>query len=142
MLRVFAGLMTRMSAIVRLFSLMSIGAGILILISAVLATRAERITEAVYLKILGAPKRFIVKVFALENVLVALLSSGLALGLAQGGAWGLCRFVFDIGYDPNGWACLGLIGATVLLILAVGMGASRSILAKKPVSYLREQQNA
>lgn len=141
MIRVFARLMTRLSAIVRLFSLMSIGAGILILISAVLATRAERITEAVYLKILGAPKHFIVKVFALENILVALISSGLALCLAQAGTWAMCRFVFEIGYDPKGWACLAMTGGTVLLILTVGMVASRSILAKKPVSYLREQQN-
>jgi hypothetical protein len=34
-----------------------------------------------------------------------------------------------------------MVGLTVLLTVTVGLTASRSIMAKKPVTYLREQQN-
>jgi hypothetical protein len=34
-----------------------------------------------------------------------------------------------------------MVGLTVLLTVTVGMTASQSIMAKRPVVYLREQQN-
>jgi putative ABC transport system permease protein len=138
---ILARLMARLSAILRVFSLFSILAGILILVSAVFATRAERIVESVYYKILGAGGRFVFTVFALENLLIGLLSSLLALAMAQAGAWWVCAIKFDIGYRPFLPISLAMVGLTVLLTVTVGLTASRSIMAKKPVTYLREQQN-
>jgi putative ABC transport system permease protein len=138
---VFARLMGRLSRIVRAFSLFSIAAGCLILVSAVVATRAERTMESVYYKILGAGRRFIIGVFALENVLLGLISSCLALVMAQLGAWWVCAVRFDIDYRPFVPTSLMMIAATVVLVVLVGMAASRSMMVKKPVTYLREQQN-
>ena len=136
---VFAGLMSRLSRIVRTFSLFSIAAGILILISTVFATRAERIAECVYYKILGADKRFVQKVFALENILLGGLSSMLALLMSQAGSFWVCRFKLDIEYHPFWSSAVLMIAATLLLVLAAGMSASWSIMEQKPVHYLREQ---
>ena len=141
-IQIFARLLKQLSGILRFFSLLSIAAGILILISAVFATRAARITESVYYKILGAKKRFVLWVFALENVLMGLLSGLLALITAQIGAFLLCRFVFDITYQPFLPTCIVMIAVTLLLVVTTGMISSRSILAKKPVTYLREQADA
>ena len=138
---VFARLMGRLSRIVRAFSFFSIAAGILILVSAVVATRAERMMEAVYYQILGAGRRFIFGVFALENMLLGLLSSSLALIMAQAGAWWVCTVRFDIHYRPYLPASLMMMAATMLVVATVGLAVSRSILTKKPVVYLREQQN-
>jgi putative ABC transport system permease protein len=139
---VFAGLMSRLSRIIRTFSLFSIVAGILILVSAVFATRAERITECVYYKILGADKLFVQKVFALENLLLGGLSSLLALIMAQAGSYWVCRIKLDIDYQPFFAASTAMIAATLLLVLVVGMTASWSIMEQKPVRYLREQADA
>ncbi|HSO20100.1 MAG TPA: FtsX-like permease family protein, partial [Desulfosarcina sp.] len=138
---VFAGIMERLSRIVRIFSLFSIAAGILILVSAIVATRNQRVMESVYFKILGAGRGFVFSVFALENLLIGLLSSLMALAMAQAGAWWVCRVKFDIGFQPYWPASLRMIAATLILVVAVGMLASRSIMAKRPVVYLREQQN-
>jgi putative ABC transport system permease protein len=138
---ILARLMARLSRIVRIFSLFSIAAGLLILVSAVFATRAERVVESVYYKILGAGRRFVFTVFALENMLVGLLSSVLALVMAQAGAYWVCTVKFNIGYRPFLSVSLVMLAATVALTVTVGMIASRSIMAKKPVTYLREQQN-
>jgi putative ABC transport system permease protein len=141
-LQVFGKLLKRLSRIVRFFSMLSIAAGILILISAVFATRAARMAESVYYKILGARKRFVFRVFALENLLMGALSGLLALITAQAGGYLLCRFYFDIPYRPFLPACVLMLAATLLLVIAIGMVSSRGILAKKPVVYLREQTNA
>ncbi|BBO91016.1 ABC transporter permease [Desulfosarcina ovata] len=136
-----ARLMSRLARILRLFSLFSIAAGILILISAVFATRNERMLESVYYKILGAGQRFVLSVFALENLIIGLLGGSLALCMAQAGAWWICVEKFDIAYRPFVPLSLALIAVTTLLTIAVGLFASRSIMAKKPVVFLREQQN-
>jgi putative ABC transport system permease protein len=134
-------LMDRLARILRLFGLFSVAAGLLILISAVFATRAERVVETVYYKILGARRRFVIRVFALENLLIGLFAGALAIGMAQAGAYWVCTRKLDIGYRPFLPFSLLMVALTVFLVVAVGLSASRSIMVKKPVTYLREQQN-
>jgi putative ABC transport system permease protein len=141
-IQVFAKFMKQLSTIVRGFSLLSIAAGVLILISAVFATRAERITESVYYKILGAKKMFVVKTFAMENVLMGLLSGLLALAISQIGAWAICRFVLEIDYYAFAPSCLVMIGIALIIINVIGIFSAKSILEKKPISFLREQPEA
>ncbi len=136
---VFTRLMNQLSSIIRGFSIFSIGAGLLILISAIYATRTERMVEAVYYKILGAGKSFVFNVFALENLLIGFLSSLLAVGMAQVGAYWVCTVKLDIDYHPFVLPSLGMVLATLVLVVAVGLAASRSIMEKRPVTYLREQ---
>jgi putative ABC transport system permease protein len=138
---VFVRLMSRLSKIIQMLSVISVAAGMLILVSAVFATRAERVVESVYYKILGAGKRFVVSVFAIENLIIGLISSTTALLMAQGGAWWICAGRLDIAYHPFPATSSLLIAAATLFTMVVGMGASRSIMSKKPVIYLREQQN-
>jgi putative ABC transport system permease protein len=138
-IQVFARMMKKLSMIIKGFSILSMTAGILILISGVFATRAERITESVYYKILGAGKAFVRKVFSLEIFIVGLLSGILAVGISQTGVFLICRFFLDIAYHPFLLTCGFIVGATLLLIIGIGMVSTRSILEKKPVIYLREQ---
>ncbi|MEK6194015.1 MAG: hypothetical protein N2F24_07300, partial [Deltaproteobacteria bacterium] len=141
-IRVFAGIMKQLSEIVRGFSVLSIFAGVLILISAVFATRAERITESVYYKILGARKAFVVKVFSLENLLIGLASSVLSVIISQAGTYVICRFVLEIDFRMFLTSCALMVAAAVILVNGVGIFSVRSILEKKPITYLREQSDA
>ena len=138
---IFTRLMNQLSRIIRTFSLFSIAAGLLILISAIYATRAERVLESVYYKVMGAGKIFVFQVFALENLLLGLLSGVLALLMAQAGTFWVCRVWLDIQYNLFIVDSVVMVAATLLLIMAVGLTASRSIMLKKPVIYLRQQQN-
>jgi putative ABC transport system permease protein len=97
------------------------------------------VRETVYFKILGAPRRVVARVFALENILIGALSALLALGAAQGAAWVVCRRVLDIGYHPQPLASLALLAGSVALVVVVGMGATRGILNEKPERFLRRQ---
>jgi putative ABC transport system permease protein len=136
---VFTRLMSKLSRIIRGFSVFSIGAGLLILVSAIYATRTERMVEAVYYKILGAGKAFVFKVFALENLLIGSFSGLTALVMAHAGAFWVCTVRLDIVYQWHLFPSMVLALATVMIVVAVGLAASRSIMEKRPVTYLREQ---
>jgi putative ABC transport system permease protein len=138
-IQIFARMMKKLSTIIKGFCILSMAAGILILISGVFATRAERITESVYYKILGAGKAFVKKVFSLEIFIIGLLSGILAIGISQTCIFLICRFFLDITFHPFLLSCGFIVGTTLLLIIGVGMVSTRSILEKKPVIYLREQ---
>jgi putative ABC transport system permease protein len=138
-LKIFTQVMKKLSLIVRFFALFSIVAGVLIILSSVLATRFARIQEAVYYKILGAKSAFVAAVFTLENLFLGLVSAFLALVLSQTCSWIICSHVFEISYTPFMANSFLLIVATVLLIVTVGLLPSVSILRQKPVIFLRNQ---
>jgi putative ABC transport system permease protein len=141
-IRVFAGIMKQLTKIIRGFSILSMLAGVLILISSIFSTRAERITEAVYYKILGAEKVFVVKVFSLENLLMGLSSGVLAVIISQVGTYLICRLLLDIDFHMFLASCGMMVGVTVILVNGIGILSARSILEKKPITYLREQLDA
>ena len=132
-------IMQKLSTIINFFASFSILAGALILVSSILATRMARMKEAVYYKVLGADTWFVLRVFFLENFLLALLSGGCAILVAQAGSWGLCRFLFAIDYDPSWRITLIMLTLTVCLVVSLGLLSSLSILRQKPVRFLREQ---
>lgn len=132
-------LMAKLSLLVAFFASFSLLAGGLILVGSILATRLARLEEAVHYKILGADTAFVLKIFSLENVFLALLSCGAAVLVAEVGSWALCRLVLDILYRPHPLAALLLLAAVAILVLALGLITSLSVIVKKPGSYLREQ---
>ena len=133
-----AAVAERLVRVIRFFSLFSVLAGILIVISSVYATRQSRIQEAVYYKVLGAKRRFVRNVFITENLLLGGIAALLALLMAQVGSWALCRYLFEIAYHPTIGASVGLVVVTMALVTGVGMAASHSILGSKPILILRE----
>lgn len=133
---VFGRILHKLSSIVRFFTLFSMAAGILILLSAILATRLARIREAVYYKLLGARRGFVVQVFALEHLLLAAMSSGLALAISEAVSYLICVRRLDIGYNPRFGVMIPEVLATLLLVVLVGLVASRAILAQRPAAFL------
>jgi putative ABC transport system permease protein len=139
LLTIFTAVVKKLSLITRFFATFSMVAGILIILSSILATRYARIQEAVYYKILGARSNFVVKVFTLENIVLGLVSACLALLLSQLGSWLICLKVLNISYQPFIFESILLVIATVSLVVMVGLLPSISILRKKPIVFLREQ---
>jgi putative ABC transport system permease protein len=139
---VYSRIMGRLSNIVRFFTSFSIIAGVLIVVSSVFATRYARLQEAVYFTILGARRRFVLAVFAAENLFLGVASGVIALVISQLGSFIICWKGFDISYRVYPGASLLLVLATTALVVGVGMAVSLPILRQKPVTFLREQEDA
>jgi len=136
-IRQIAGALDRFSQAMRFFTLFSMAAGILLVVSSIIATRAARIREAVYYKILGAPGRFVLYVFSLENLLLGGASAAGGLLLAHLISWVVCVRYFDIAYQPYPATSLAGLMVGILAVVLVGLSASRSIMRRKPIQFLR-----
>jgi len=132
-------LIGRLAGIITFFSIFSILAGCLILLSAVFATRLERIKESVYYKILGAENRFVLSILVYENIILGVISSLIAILCANVGTWLLCRYFFDISYQLSWNAPLVMLLTTLILVVSIGMIGSVGVLREKPVLFLRQQ---
>jgi putative ABC transport system permease protein len=137
-LATFAEVLRKLSVIVRLFTFGSVMAGLLIVISAIFATRLARIREAVYFKILGATGQFIIGILTVEHLVIGGISALLALILSQLASWLVTTAIFDIPYRFDIIASALMCVGTMLLVTLVGLLASRSIVRHKPASFLRE----
>ncbi|MFO7632139.1 MAG: FtsX-like permease family protein, partial [Caldilinea sp.] len=135
----FAAVVDRITQVVRFFSAFSILAGLLIVVSSVYATRLARVQEAAYYKVLGAKRNWVTGVFALENVLLGLLSGTLALLMAQVAAWAIMTWLFELDYQFLSGASVAMVAITIAAVTAVGMVASIGILRSRPIAFLRLQ---
>jgi putative ABC transport system permease protein len=136
-----AQVVNRLARVIRFFTLFSVLAGVLIVISSVFATRMARIQEAAYYKVVGAKSSFVLTVFTLENLWLGLVSGLLALFMAQIGSWVICTQFFKIDYYPIIGMSILMVVLTVLLVMLVGMTASVTILRHRPIDYLRQQSS-
>jgi putative ABC transport system permease protein len=134
----FAEVLRKLSAVVWFFTFFSVIAGLLIVISAIFATRLARIREAVYFKILGATGKFIMEILTVEHLVIGGMSALLALILSQLASWIIITAIFDIPYRIDVIASILMGVGTMLLVTLVGLLASRSIVRHKPANFLRE----
>ena len=134
-----ASVARNLSLVIRLLAGVSIAAGLLIIVSSVYASRFARTQEAVYFKVLGAKSSFVLRVFALENIILGSISATVAVGMAQFASWALSTWVFDVRHEPSIGASMLLVATTVVLVTTVGLGASVAILRQRPIAFLREQ---
>ncbi len=138
-LKTFSGIVGRISQIVRFFGLFSLLAGVLIVISSIMATRMERLRETVYYKIVGATRGFITQVLLTETALIALVSALQALLLSHLSTFWLCRKVLDVPYHAYPGASLALVLANVVMVTGIGWLFAQTILNQKPARFLKEQ---
>ena len=131
-------LMDQASLAVEYVFLFTLGAGIVVLLAAVQATRDERRFEAAVLRALGASRRLLRSAAAAEYAAMGLVAGLLGALAATIVAWLLARRVFSLPYHPDWrvWA-VGIIAGT-LIVGVSGLLANRHILNAPPVETLRE----
>jgi putative ABC transport system permease protein len=133
----FSRVLMRLSTIIRFFAGFGVAAGVLLIVSSIIATRDARMREAVFFKVLGANRAFVTRVFFLEYVLIGALSALQAMVIAESVAWFVCTQRLDVAYRPH-FLFGGLLAlSTLALVTLVGLAASRSILNQKPMAALK-----
>jgi putative ABC transport system permease protein len=113
-------------------------AGLLIIASAALATRMARIREAVYYKILGAKKRFILHTFMIEHLMIGFLSGMTALIFSHMFSFLIIRKIIGVSYHISWTASAVCLTGVVLMMLIIGFVSSLPVLKQKPALFLRQ----
>jgi putative ABC transport system permease protein len=134
-----AHLLERLGLAIRILGGFAITAGIAILAGAVGATASRRGREVALLKTLGATRRGVVGIFAVEFALIGLVAG--IIGTVGGGvlAWVVLTRGMEITWA---WRPLILAGAplaTVALSVLAGIAASSGALRRRPIEVLRAE---
>ena len=124
---------------VRVIGMIAVCISVLVLSSAIAANHNRRIYEAVILKVLGASRLQVVRIFAFEFVFLGLITAALSALVATGVSWGLVVHVMRAD-----WTFLpGTLMITLLLSLAFtitgGLLATWLALNEKSTKYLRNE---
>jgi putative ABC transport system permease protein len=125
------------SAVEFLFAF-TLAAGLVVLLSAITATRGEREREFAILRAVGAGSKLLRQVQRIELLGVGLLAGFLASVVAVAVGWALARFVFQFSWTASPWVPLGGAIAGAVLALMAGWWGLRSVLRTPVVETLRK----
>ncbi|UOE52398.1 FtsX-like permease family protein [Mucilaginibacter sp. SMC90] len=130
-------LLSKISYVIRFMSAFSIITGIVVLIASVRISKYQRIQESVLLRTLGASRRQIFTITALEYWFLGSLSALTGILIAFAGTYFLAKYNFEIPYNVNVLPAVVLFLIVSLLTVVIGLLNSRSVLNKPPLEILR-----
>jgi len=129
----------KVSFVIRFMALFSILTGLLVLISSIYQGKFARIRESVLLRTLGASRRQILLINALEYFLLGALACLAGIGLSVAGAWALARFAFKIPFQPEWWPLIATFVIITVITVLIGLFNSREVVNKPPLEVLRAE---
>jgi putative ABC transport system permease protein len=95
--------------------------------------------ESVLLRTLGASRKQILIITALEYFFLGALAAATGIILSLGGSWALAKYNFDASFTPEWTPIFILFGIISLLTVLIGLINSRSVLNKPPLEILRRE---
>ncbi|MDB4911203.1 MAG: hypothetical protein JWO39_2026, partial [Gemmatimonadetes bacterium] len=110
----------------------------LVLVSAIAASRRQRVRESVLLKTLGATRAQIVRMLFTEYALLGAIGSLAGIVLAVGGGWAAVHYIFKTPFSVTPLALASVAAATMLLTIVTGLFAARDVFSETPMAALRE----
>lgn len=138
-LKLLDELLRKISFVIQFMAGFSMITGWIVLISAVLTSKNQRIKESILLRTMGASRKQILAINAIEYLFLGLFAAAAGLILALSGSWALAKFSFDASFIPPFLPTFLLFGSVILLVVITGVLSSRSILNKPPLQILRNE---
>lgn len=135
----FNAIFSRVMLAVRAAGSVTLISGALVLAGALATAQRRRIQQAVILKTLGATSRRILLSHLAEYLILALLTSFIALLIGSSAAWIVVHQIMTVDFTFSGLAAAqAVLIAAVLVALFGGFGTWR-VLRAPPVPYLRSE---
>jgi putative ABC transport system permease protein len=138
-LKLLDELLSKIGFVIQFMAGFSMVTGWIVLISSVLTSKNQRIKESILLRTMGASRKQILAINAIEYFFLGAFAAGAGLILAIGGSWALAKFTFDAAFVPPFVPTLLLFGSIVLLVVITGILSTRSILNQPPLKILRTE---
>jgi putative ABC transport system permease protein len=138
-LSVIDDILDKVGFIIRFMGGFSILTGLVVLIASVLISKYQRIQESILLRTLGASRRQILVITALEYFLLGVFAAATGIVLALAGSWALARYSFETPFTPDLWPIAVVFLLVCMLTVVIGLANSRGILSKPPLEILRQE---
>lgn len=132
-----SSILGQMSVAILVAASVAVLAGIAVLIGALAASHLARAYDSVILKTLGATRLQILAVQALEYGLLAVVVTGISLGLGLLGAWYVIVQLFDFTWQPDWPIVLATLLGGALLTIGIALLSALPLLKLRPATALR-----
>jgi putative ABC transport system permease protein len=137
-LHILDDLMSKIGFVIRFMAGFSIITGIVVLIASVLISKYQRMKESVLLRTLGASRKQVFTITALEYWFLGSLAALTGILLALAASWALAHYIFDTPFHPQLFPAIILFLLVCLLTVITGLVNSRGLLNKPPLEVLRQ----
>ncbi len=138
-LSVLNEILDKIGFVIQFMGAFSIITGLIVLIASVLISKYQRIQESVLLRTMGASRKQILVITALEYFFLGALASLTGILLSFAGSWALAVYSFETSFNPNFWPAVILFFAISSLTVGIGLFNSRGILNRPPLEVLRRE---
>ncbi len=138
-LSVLDDILDKIGFVIRFMAAFSIITGLVVLVASVLISKYQRIQESVLLRTMGASRRQIFTITALEYFFLGALAAATGILLSLGGSWALAHYSFETSFTPPLLPILFVFVAISLLTVVIGLANSRDVLTRPPLEVLRQE---
>ncbi len=138
-LKVLDDVLSQIGFVIRFMAGFSIITGLIVLIASVLISKYQRMQESVLLRTLGASRKQILIITALEYFFLGALAAATGILLSLVGSWALATYSFKTPFSPSWWPIVILFAAISLLTILIGIFNSRSVVNRPPLEVLRRE---
>jgi putative ABC transport system permease protein len=138
-LSVLDDVLGKIGFVIRFMAAFSILTGVIVLIASVLISKYQRMQESVLLRTLGASRRQILSITALEYFFLGGLAALTGILLSLPGTWALAKYSFDAAFSPRLMPLIILFFMVSLLTVLIGLINIREVLQKPPLEILRKE---
>jgi putative ABC transport system permease protein len=135
----FNTIFNRIMIAVRAAGSVTLIAGALVLAGALATAQRRRIQQAVVLKVLGATSRRILLAHLIEYLILALLTSFIALLIGSLAAWVTLHRVMEVDFTLSGVAAAQATLLAIALVAIFGGYGTWRVLRARPVPHLRAE---
>ena len=138
-LNIVNNIIDKVGFIIRFMAAFSIFTGLIVLIASVLISKYQRIQESVLLRTLGASRKQIFYITALEYFFLGALAAATGMVLSIGSSWLVAKFVFETEFILKWLPLLVVFVSVCLLTVFIGLINSRAVVTRPPLEILREE---
>ena len=138
-LSVLDDVLDKIGFVIKFMAAFSIFTGVVVLIASVVISKFQRIQETVLLRTLGASRKQILSITALEYFFLGALAAAVGILLAMAASFGLAKFIFEAPFAPSWLPILVLFFSICILTILIGLFNSREVLQKPPLEILRTE---
>jgi putative ABC transport system permease protein len=138
-LSILDDILGKIGFVIRFMAGFCIITGLIVLISSVLISKYQRIQESVLLRTLGAGRRQVYVINAIEYFFIGAMAAATGIILSLLAGWALAYYSFDMSYQPSYIPLLIIFITICALTVLIGLMNIRTIVSRSPLEILRQE---
>jgi putative ABC transport system permease protein len=136
-LKTLDDILGKIGFVIRFMAGFSIMTGLVVLIASVLISKYQRIQESVLLRTMGASRKQVLTITALEYFFLGAIAAMTGIGLSLLAGWALSTFTFKTAFAVSPLPLLLVFLSICLITVLIGLANIRGVLKRSPLEVLR-----